>query len=85
MRHLWYWMEVSAVQCPFYETDPVTGVNIEVFYAGRALETFGRGGVGWFWWPRRRGCSPDGSPTGPFAAIYSAYRHAMKSPTPVIP
>jgi hypothetical protein len=22
-----------------------------VFYADRTLETFGRGGAGWFWWP----------------------------------
>ena len=62
---------------PLYDIDPRTGASFEVFYADRALETFGRGGAGWFWWFRRRGFSPDGSPTGPFATSYSAYRHAM--------
>lgn len=62
---------------PIYDINPTTGVSIEVFYADRTLETFGRGGAGWFWWQRRCGCSPDGSPTGPFATSYSAYRHAM--------
>ena len=52
-------------------------LTIEVFYADRALETFGRCGAGWFWWSRRRGFSPDGTPTGPFATSYAAYRHAM--------
>ena len=59
-----------------------TGTTIEMLYAHRTPETFGRGGAGRFWWPRRRGCSPDGPATGPFATSYSAYRHAMKSPTP---
>ena len=40
---------------PLYDIDPRTGACIEVFYADRALETFGRCGSGWFWWPRRRG------------------------------
>lgn len=62
---------------PIHDVHPMTGVNIEVFYADRALETFGRGGAGWFWWSRRRGSSPDGPPTGPFATSYSAYRHAL--------
>ena len=62
---------------PLYDIDPRTGASIEVFYADRALETFGRCGAGWFWWSRRRGCSPDGSPTGPFATSYAAYRHAL--------
>jgi hypothetical protein len=59
-------------------TEVATGASIEVFFADR-LATFGRGGAGWFWWSRRRGCSPDGSPTGPFATSYAAYRHAMIS------
>ena len=62
---------------PLFDIDPQTGTSIEVFYADRTLETFGRSGAGWFWWPRRRGCSPDGSPTGPFATSYAAYRHAV--------
>jgi hypothetical protein len=66
-------------RAPLYEINPATGVSIEVFYADRTLETFGRDGAGWFWWPRRRGRSPDGSPTGPFATSYAAYRHAMSS------
>lgn len=32
---------------PLYDIDPRTGASIEVFYADRALETFGRRGVGW--------------------------------------
>ena len=62
---------------PLYDIDPRTGASIEVFYADRDLETFGRCGAGWFWCSRRRGFSPDGSPTGPFATSYAAYRNAM--------
>jgi hypothetical protein len=62
---------------PLFDVHPRTGVSIEVFYADRTLETFGRGGAGWFWWPRRCGCSPDGPATGPFATRYAAYRHAL--------
>jgi len=68
------------MQCahdPIYEIDPQTGISIEVFFADYGLETFGRSGAGWFWWPRRRGCSPNGSPTGPFATSYAAFRNAM--------
>jgi hypothetical protein len=64
---------------PLYDIVPETGVSIEVFYSDRTLETFGRDGAGWFWWPRRRGFSPDGSPTGPFATSYAAYRHALQT------
>src|ERR1700737_3348515 len=64
---------------PLYDIDPRTGASIEVFYADRDLETFGRCGAGWFWWSRRRGCSPDGSPTGPFATSYAAYRDGIKT------
>jgi hypothetical protein len=64
---------------PLYEINPLTGISIEVFYADRTLETFGRSGAGWFWWPRRRGSSPDGSAIGPFATRYAAYRHAMNT------
>jgi hypothetical protein len=69
----------SARREPLYDIDPLTGLSVEVFYADRELETFGRCGAGWFWWPRRRGCSPDGSPTGPFATSYAAYRHALNT------
>jgi hypothetical protein len=62
---------------PFFDVDPVTGFSIEVFYADRTLETFGRGGAGWFWWPRRRGLAPEGAAIGPFPTGYSAYRNAM--------
>jgi hypothetical protein len=61
---------------PIYVVHPLTGVNIEVFYADRTMETFGGRGGGWFWWPRRRGFSPDGAAIGPFATSYAAYRHA---------
>ena len=62
---------------PLYDINPETGVSIEVFYADRTLETFGRGSAGWFWWSRRRGSAPEGSATGPFATSYAAYRHAI--------
>jgi hypothetical protein len=65
---------------PLFDLQPRTGVSIEVFFADRALETFGRCGAGWFWWPRRRGGSPGGPATGPFATSYGAYRHAMSIP-----
>ena len=64
-----------ARYAPLYDIDPRTGVSIEIFY--RSMETFGRCGAGWFWWPRRRGCSPDRSAIGPFATCYAAYRHAL--------
>ena len=63
---------------PLFDIHPVTGANIEVFYA-EALATFGRGGAGWFWWPRRRGFAPDGPAHGPFPTSYSAYRSAFHS------
>jgi hypothetical protein len=63
---------------PLFDVHPQTGATVEVFYADRSLETFGRCGAGWFWWPRRRGFTPDGPPTGPFVTSYSAYRHAMR-------
>jgi hypothetical protein len=62
---------------PFYDIDPRTGVSFEIFYADRALETFGRCGSGWFWWSRRRGHPPEGQRTGPFATSYAAYRHVL--------
>ena len=68
---------------PFYDIDP-TGVSIEVFYADSTLETFGRCGAGWFWCFRRRGFSPSGPATGPFATSYAAYRHAMNAPAPIV-
>jgi hypothetical protein len=68
---------------PLFDVHPQTGISIEVFWADRALETFGRGGAGWFVWQRQRGFPPVGSPTGPFATSYAAYRHAMTSPAAV--
>jgi hypothetical protein len=69
---------------PLYDIDPQTGASIEVFYADRALETFGKCGAGWFWWSRRRGFPPEGQPTGPFATSYAAYRHSMNTAAPLI-
>jgi hypothetical protein len=62
---------------PLFDIHPLTGISIEIFFTDRTLETFGWIGAGWFWWPRRRGCSPESSATGPFASSYAAYRHAM--------
>ena len=64
---------------PLFDVHPVTGACIEVFFADRRLATFGRGGAGWFWWPRRRGFAPTGLVVGPFPTSYSAYRHAAMS------
>jgi hypothetical protein len=66
-----------AAREPLYDINPETGVSIEIFYADRTLETFGRGGAGWFWWSRRSRSAPEGPATGPFASSYAAYRHAM--------
>ena len=67
---------------PIFDVDPVTGRSIEVFYADRRLETFGRGGAGWFWWWRRRGFAPEGPVHGPFPTGYSAYRDAFVAIAP---
>jgi hypothetical protein len=78
-------LHMQRAHTHLYDINPLTGISFEVFYSDRTLETFGRRGAGWFWRPHQRGCSPDGSPTAPFATSYAAYRHAMKSPTPIIP
>jgi hypothetical protein len=69
---------------PLFDVYPQTGATIEVFYADRTMETFGRCGAGWFWWPRRRGASPTGSANGPFPTSYAAYRHAMNLVAPIV-
>jgi hypothetical protein len=43
---------------PLFDIIPLTGIGIKVFYSDRTLETFGRGGAGWFWWSRWRGFPP---------------------------
>jgi hypothetical protein len=63
----------------FFDIHPVTGASIEVFYADRSLETFGRCGSGWFWWARQRGYPPSGPAAGPFPTSYAAYRRAMNT------
>lgn len=40
---------------PLFDIHPRTGTSIEVFYADRTLETFGRCGAGWLWQSRRHG------------------------------
>jgi hypothetical protein len=60
-----------------FDVHPRTGASIEVFYTDRTLETFGKGGSGWFWQTRRRGYPPEGQATGPFATNFAAFRHAM--------
>jgi hypothetical protein len=62
---------------PLFDVHPVTGANIEIFFTDRTLESFGRRGAGWFWWPRRRGFAPEGKAVGPFPTSYSAYRDAF--------
>jgi hypothetical protein len=65
---------------PLFDVHPATGVSIEVFYADSRLVTFGRGGAGWFWWPRRRGLAPEGPARGPFPTRYAAFRNALGAP-----
>jgi hypothetical protein len=65
---------------PLFDIHPVTGASIEVFWADSTLASVGKGGVGWFWWPRRRGFAPDGMARGPFPTSYSAYRDALQRP-----
>ena len=60
---------------PLYDIDPQTGASIEVFYADRALETFGRCGAGWFWCSRQRGFAPEGS-------AYRPVRYELRSVSP---
>ena len=67
---------------PLFDIHPLTGASIEVFYANRTLETFGRVGAGWFWCFRRRGFSAEGAAAGPFATSYSAHRHALTAQRP---
>jgi len=62
---------------PLFDIHPLTGASIEVFYADRRLETFGRGGSGWFWWSRQPGFAPTGPAHGPFPTPYTAYRDAL--------
>lgn len=64
---------------PLFDIHPVTGASIEVFYADSTRASVGRGGAGWFWWPRQRGFAPTGPALGPFPTSYSAYRHAAIS------
>jgi hypothetical protein len=70
---------MQRAHAPLYDVHPLTGLSFEVFCTDRTLETFGRCGAGWFWWPRRRGFSPQGRANGPFATSYAAYRHAVSS------
>jgi hypothetical protein len=71
-----------AARWPLYDINPLTAVSFEVFYTDRTLETFGRGGAGWFWWPRQRGFAPDGAARGPYPTAYCAYRAAANGCEP---
>ena len=64
---------------PIFDIHPVTGASIEIFYADRTLESFGKGGAGWFCHLRQRGFAPDDAAHGPFPTSYSAYRAALNS------
>jgi hypothetical protein len=64
-------------QASLFDVQPVTGDSIEVFYADRTLESFGRLSAGWFWCVRKRGFAPGGEAHGPFPTSYSAYRDAL--------
>src|SRR4051794_40000865 len=63
---------------PLRDIHPLTGATIEVFYADRALETFGRLGAGCLVLsaPRLLGI---GSGNWSFRTSYAAYRDAMRS------
>jgi hypothetical protein len=66
---------------PLFDVHPVTGANIEVFFADRTLESFGRTRPAWFWHLRRRGFAAEGPARGPFATSYSAFRNAVANQT----
>jgi hypothetical protein len=66
-----------------FDIHPVTGASIEIFFADRTLESFGRNGAGWFWWQRQRGFAPDAA-HGPFPTAYSAYRAGANGCEPAI-
>ena len=65
----------SAAHEPLFDIDPRTGISIEVFFADRTMETFGRCGAGWFWW-----CAParllarQAGRLGRLLQRYAAYR-----------
>jgi hypothetical protein len=67
-------------RAPLFDVHPQTGATIEVFYADRTMETFGRGGAGWFWWRRLFAISPG---RWLFPTSYAADRHAITMPTPI--
>jgi hypothetical protein len=69
---------------PLFDVHPVTGASIEVFYADRTLESFGRFGAGWFWQLRQRGFAPIGPAHGPFPSRYAAYRDAFVAIAPAL-
>ncbi len=77
-------LERRAAFEPLYDIHPRTGATIEVFWADRTVETFGRSGAGWYWCARRRGLAPSSPQTGPFATSYAAYRHALDTAAPTI-
>jgi hypothetical protein len=61
---------------PLCDSDPRTGVTIEVFYADRFLAASLGAGAGWYWWQRGR---HPGQPCGPFLTSYRAFRNALSS------
>jgi hypothetical protein len=70
---------------PLFDLHPRTGAMVEVFYADRSLETFGRCCAGWFWQARRCGYAPAGPAAGPFPTSYGAYRGAVNGGEPAVP
>jgi hypothetical protein len=70
-------MSVDRRHLPMFDIHPGTGASIEIFFADRTLETFGRGVAGWFWHVRQRGFAPHGPAMGPFPTSYAAYRSAL--------
>jgi hypothetical protein len=69
---------------PLFDTHPASGTSIEIFFADRTLESFGRIRAGWFWWPRRRGFAPEGPARGPFGTNYAAYSDALHTGEPTV-
>ena len=62
---------------PLYDTDPLTGARIEVFFADPQLaKSFGLSRSGWFWWSCFRPGLALQAPTGPFWSRYTAYKDA---------
>jgi hypothetical protein len=69
---------------PLFEINPLTAATIEVFYSDRTLETFGRGGAGWFGRRANVDVHQMARLRGRSLRAYASYRNAMSNPVSTI-